>query len=27
MKAAVEWFDQLTSAEAKSVLTALAGGR
>jgi hypothetical protein len=27
MEAAVEWFDQLTSAEAKSVLTALAGGR
>jgi hypothetical protein len=27
MEAAVEWFDQLTSAEAKSVLSALAGGR
>jgi hypothetical protein len=27
MEAAVDWFDGLTSAEAKSVLTAIAGGR
>jgi hypothetical protein len=27
MEAAVDWFNELTSAEAKSVLTALAGGR